>query len=174
MMIYEILLAKEPTLIKEQVTDIATFCPRYNSLPALQRMNFWGQLVSAISFYESGWNPLSRFIEVDMKDPDTVTGEQVVSEGLLQLSYQDTLNHRGLCDFDWSKDMMLSVNDPRKTILDPYKNLSCGIRILARQIRSKHAIAIGKGAYWSVIKSDSSHEKISKIATITKEFSFCR
>jgi hypothetical protein len=61
---------------------------------------------------------------------DPVTGKQVASEGLLQLSYQDVPNYGSvlkypLCKIQWSKDKSLSVTDPKKTILDPYINLEC-------------------------------------------------
>ena len=174
LMIYQVLLAEEPLLIQEKVSDMTLFCPRYAQITSLQKMNFWGQLISAIAKYESGWKPTTRYVETTMTEPDLVTGAQVVSEGLLQLSYQDMLNHPGVCHFNWEKDQLLSPTDPKKTTLDPFKNLQCGIRILARQIRSKKAIAISKGAYWSVIKIDSSHQKILQIAAITKELSFCR
>ena len=174
LIIYQVLLTEEPLLIREKVSDMALFCPRYAQITSLQKMNFWGQLISAIAKHESDWIPTRRFVETTMTKPDQVTGAQVVSEGLLQLSYQDMLNHPGVCHFDWEKDQLLSPTDPKKTILDPFKNLQCGIRILARQIRSKKAIAIPNGAYWSVLKTDSFHQKILQIAAITKELSFCR
>ncbi len=173
LMIYQVLLTEEPLLIKENVSDMATFCPQYAHLNSLQKMNFWGQLISAIARFESNWKPTARYLETTM-GLDPVTGQQVVSEGLLQLSYQDRLNHPGVCHFDWDTDKLLSPTDAKKSILDPFKNLECGIRILAQQIRSKNAISISSGAYWSVIKSNSSHQKINQIAAITKELTFCR
>ena len=56
---------------------------------------------------------------------------------------------------------------------DPYKNLQCGIRILARQLRSKRAIAVDEGAYWSVIKLGSSHQRIQEISKAIQDLNFC-
>ncbi|MEN0057917.1 MAG: hypothetical protein AAGB31_03715 [Bdellovibrio sp.] len=59
---------------------------------------------------------------------DLVTGKQVVSEGLLQLSYQGVPNYGAtlkypLCRIEWSKDKNLAATDSKKTILDPLINL---------------------------------------------------
>ena len=50
---------------------------------------------------------------------DSVTGKQVASEGLLQLSYQDIPNYGALlkypaCKIDWQKDKALTVNGVRR------------------------------------------------------------
>jgi hypothetical protein len=172
LMLYQIILTEEPTLVSQKVSDVTKFCTRYNSLKAEQKVNFWGQLIAAVAKFESGWKPTARYTETTM-GTDPVTGEQVASEGLLQLSYQDEKHNPTLCDFDWEKDRPLKATDPRKTIFDPYRNLHCGTRLLAKQIKSRHAIAISSGAYWSVLKTDSDHQKIDQIAATTKALSFC-
>lgn len=171
-MVYQIIQTQEPGLLNQQVNDMATFCPRYDELSKMKKLNFWGQLISSMAKFESGWKPTDRYVETTM-GTDPVTGQKVVSEGLLQLSYQDVKNHPGLCLFDWSKDKLLSANDPRKTIFDPFKNLQCGVRILARQIRNKHAIAVDQGAYWSVIKLGNSHQHIQEISRMIRDLDFC-
>ena len=85
---------------------------------------------------------------------DHVTGERVYSEGLLQLSYQDTTWMRD-CEFDWNRDKRLKPSDPHKTILDPYKNLQCGMFILSEQIRLKGSLIMSSGEYWSTLRSRS-------------------
>lgn len=152
--------------------DITFFCPRYNSLSKEQRINAWGQLIVGMAYYESGWSPTSRMTETTM-GTDPITGKQVSSEGLLQLSYQD-VQWAPYCEFDWSKDKNLSATDPKKTILDPYKNLRCGIKILARQVDRKGEIVLSSGVYWAVLKDGGKYEKLDEIAGYVKRLSFCK
>lgn len=158
-------------------TDVEVFCSRYRQLANEQRFIFWGQLFAAIAKYESAWDPTSRMVETSM-GTDPITKEQVASEGLLQLSYQDSLNH-GFenCPFDWSSDKKfhaVSPKDPRKSILNPYINLQCGIHIMSNQLKKHKAIAVESGAYWAVIKLNYARNKIKEISAITQSLSFCK
>lgn len=155
-------------------SDIATFCPRYHTLTNHERANFWGMLVSAMVKYESSFKPTLRYKESTM-GTDPVTGQHVYSEGLLQLSYQDT-QWASYCEFDWSKDKHLAADDPKKTIFDPYKNLSCGIKILARQVtrRGKIAVTGSEGAYWAVLIPNGKYTKVPEIAALTKKMPGCQ
>lgn len=152
--------------------DVETFCPRYHTLNNKQRVNFWGLLISAMTKYESAFNPLSRMQETTM-GTDPVTKQPVYSEGLLQLSYQD-IQWAPYCEFDWEKDKNLAPKDPKKTILDPYKNLSCGTKIFARQIRSKRNIAVKSGAYWAVLIPGGKYTKVAEISGLTKKLPGCQ
>lgn len=165
-----------PDLIKGS-NDIATFCPMYDRLGTQDRINFWVQLIAAMTKYESSFNPASRMIETSM-GADPITGKQTASEGLLQLSYSDARNYHnvvasGVCAFDYSADKQYGITDLRRTILDPKTNLTCGIGILNRQVQRHHLIAIGSSAYWAVIKTDRSSNRLSQIRAITKALSFC-
>lgn len=153
-------------------SDIKDFCPNYYNLGSQDRANVWAQLIVAMTRFESGYNPTARMRETGM-GTDPVTGRQVRSEGLLQLSYQDELGYR-FCDFDWSKDKHLSSTDPKKTILNPYKNLYCGVGIMSRQIARKGAIKVSSGAYWSVIKTTHRNSKISRITPMVRSLSICQ
>jgi hypothetical protein len=155
----------------DKAQDIERFCPKYRSLDKYRKTWVLGEMISAISKYESGWNPLSRMQETTM-GIDPVTKEPVYSEGLLQLSYQD-IQWAPYCAFDWSKDKALSRTSPAKTILDPYKNLYCGTRILANQIASKGKIILSSGVYWAVIKEGGKYQKIDPITSYTKALPFC-
>lgn len=152
--------------------DITNFCPRYNSLDNNERANVWAQLFVAIAKFESAYSPTSRMQETTM-GTDPVTGRPVYSEGLLQLSYQD-IQWAPWCKFDWSKDKNLSATDPRKTILDPYLNLDCGVGIMAKQIKNKGAIVVSSGVYWAVIKAGGRYQHISEIQGIVKSLSLCK
>jgi hypothetical protein len=151
--------------------DMNEFCPRYSSLNTQQRVNFWAYLISIVAKYESDFKPTSRYRETAMgKDP--ITHAQVESEGLLQLSYQDS-EGRPFCKFNWAHDRMLAVTSESRTILDPFKNLECGIDILAQQVRVQHRIAVTHGAYWSTLVPGGAHGKIPQIQALTRKIPFC-
>ncbi len=151
--------------------DITRFRRDYHSLNRQQKINVWGELISAVCKFESGWDPTSRMTETTM-NIDPVTGRQVESEGLMQLSYQDKRNYRRnkriKCQFDWKKDKPLfekNPRDPNITILNPYYNLEFGIGILANQIKKRKKIALTKSKYlyWSVLKDGGRYSKVDKI-----------
>jgi hypothetical protein len=157
-------------------TDVTSFCPAYKSLSTLNKLNFWSQLIAAMAKYESGFNPVSRYTESTM-GTDPVTGKQIVSEGLLQLSYQDERNYSGVlpagvCDFNYAKDKLLSSTDIRRTILDPKTNLTCGVFILGRQVTRYGKIGITSGAYWSVLRPSGS--TLAKIKALTNATPICK
>jgi hypothetical protein len=158
-----------PNLLKG-TADIKNFCPRYAQLNQDLKLNFWVYLISAVTKYESGFNPVSRMRETGM-GTDPITKLPVYSEGLLQLSYQDKNGYPFCNEFDWSKDKSLDGADPRKTILDPIKNLTCGVRIM-NQIMGKHnAIAFDSGNYWSTLMPSRGPEK--SILALVKKLPFC-
>jgi hypothetical protein len=150
--------------------DMGNFCPNYSNLTSNQKLNFWVYLVSGVVKYESGFNPLSRYQESTM-GTDPITGQPVWSEGLMQLSYQDTQGYP-FCEFNWSVDRNLSATDPKKTILDPYINLKCGIRILNKIVGNKHLIAFNSGHYWSTLKPQNSSEQ--NIQKLVNQIPFCQ
>jgi hypothetical protein len=158
------------SILKAQ--DMDRFCPRYASLSNPQKINVAGQLISAMVKYESSFNPTTRLLETTL-GTDSVTGQPVYSEGLLQLSYQDIRGYP-FCEFDWEKDKNLSPTSPNKTIFNVYRNLGCGLRILANQVQRRGKIVLTKGAYWAVIKEDSRYEKIDEIANLVGNLEFCR
>ncbi len=152
--------------------DMTRFCRTYSSLSNLQKVNVAGQLIAAMTKYESSFNPLSRFHESTM-GTDPITGQPVYSEGLLQLSYQDIQGYP-FCQFDWNQDQFLAPTDPQKTILNPFKNLYCGVRILANQVKRKGLVVIGSGAYWAVIKENNSNNKIDEIENLVGSLKMCQ
>jgi hypothetical protein len=167
----KLVLNDYPSLL-DGASDMATFCPTYSSLNNNQRANVWAQIFVGMARYESGYDPTSRYQESTM-GTDPITKKPVYSEGLMQLSYQDIQGYT-FCKFDWSKDKYLSSTDPNKTILDPYINLQCGVGIMARQIKNKGKLTVGSGAYWAVLKSNNSGNKISSIASMVKSLEICK
>ncbi len=141
--------------------DWPELCPRFNLLVDSEKMRVIGELIVGMSFYESGWNPTLRFKEPGLGN-DKVTGQPLYSEGLLQLSYQDSRWH-SQCQFNWAVDRKLDVKDPRKTIFDPKRNLTCGLRILQKQVNRWGKLMVDRGAYWSVIKPKHRNNRIPQI-----------
>jgi len=168
--VYDILRDEASTMVPG-TKDVELFCPRYSTLSATERINFWALLISAMAKYESGFDPLTRLHETTL-GIDPVTKKPVYSEGLLQLSYQDT-RFFPFCEFDWEQDKLLHDKDPNKTILNPYLNLSCGVKIFIWQVKKWDRITLGDNAYWSVIKIDSRYSKIEEIAALTKKMPGC-
>jgi len=168
--VFNLIKGEAQALLSAQDFDV--FCPNYANLSLDQKINTAGMLISGITKFESNHNPLSRFHESSM-GIDPVTGEPVYSEGLLQLSYQDTQGYP-FCQFDWEADKNLSATDPNKTILKPLTNLDCGVRILARQVQRQGTLILGSGAYWAVIKSNSQYSKIDEIAALVQTLDFCK
>jgi len=135
--------------IYDKAEDITFFCPKYNKLTNEQKIKAHAEVIVGVVKHESSFNPTSRMVETTMSI-DPVTGKQVASEGLLQLSYQDMSNYGSItkgCGIDWSKDKKLSVTDKNKTIFDPLINLECGLRIYTNQLKNRKTILrpIGKG-----------------------------
>lgn len=138
--------------------DMDRFCPRYEQLDKENRIIAWAFLITQVVKHESSWNPLSRMKE-DELGTDSITGQPVYSEGLMQLSYQDT-KWAPFCEFDWDADKALGVTSPKKTILDPYKNLTCGVGILARQVQNRRLIALKERVYWAVLRDGGRYSRI--------------
>jgi hypothetical protein len=173
--IYSVIKKEESYLLGQNVADdVELFCPNYRKLNEEHRMNFWGQLFASLAFHESSWNPVSRMVEKNFIYNDSVTKMPVVSEGLLQLSYQDEESYRLDCGFDWSKDKHLSAKDPKKTILDPYNNLRCGIKIMSAQLKKHRSITLSSNVYWAVLKTNGRYSKIAQISAATRSLKICQ
>jgi hypothetical protein len=164
-------LATATHSLENGARDVQSFCPNYANLTSARKLNFWGVLVSAIVRYETGFNPLARYRETTM-GIDPITHQRVYSEGLMQLSYQDVTGHTFCNQFDWQTDARLSPTDPRKSILDPYKNLRCGIQILDWQVARHGAISFQGGQYWAVLRAGS--RKAAQIRALTNQIPFCQ
>lgn len=162
---------KAPSLFKGSA-DIEQFCPMYDRLGTQDKLNFWVEFISAVALYESAWKPTSRMTETTM-GIDPITKRQVASEGLLQLSYQD-IQWAPYCEFDFKSDERYALNDARRTILNPEKNLNCGIQILDRQVQKKGNIALSSGVYWAVLKINGKYSKLTEIKKTTNALSFCK
>ncbi len=132
--------------------DVKKFCPRFYTMSDTDKRVFWAYFFQALAGAEAGLNPTTRVrhTEPEVAVTDKVTHRAVRSEGLLQLTYQDS--DRYGCDFDWTKDRDLSSNDPNKTILQPRNNLQCGVKIMENQIITQGHGLVSRKSYWSTLQ----------------------
>jgi hypothetical protein len=131
---------------------VKLFCPRFNQMSEVDRRTYWAYFFQALAGAEAGLVPTTdvRHTEPEVAVKDTVTKRMVRSEGLLQLTYMDA--DRYGCDFDWERDKELPEKDPGKTILQPFNNLTCGIKILDTQLVEKGKPLVSSASYWSTLQ----------------------
>lgn len=146
------------------------FCAEWPELSFDQRRQMYSDLFYSIALPESNYDRKSLYYE-DELGSDPLTDLPVVSEGLLQLSYQDVLSYPS-CKFNASADKVY-INDDwnnrngkqsweskhvnGKTILDPFNNLLCGISIVDDLLKSSPTkeFSDNLGRYWSSMRRTS-------------------
>jgi hypothetical protein len=131
---------------------VHAFCPRFDDVSNADKRAFWAYVFQALAAAEAGLKPTTnvRHTEPQVAVKDTVTGEIVHQEGLLQLTYQDSKRYG--CDFAWQADRRLPPHDPARTILNPKNNLECGVRIMDNQLFSLHRPLVTPASYWSTLR----------------------
>jgi hypothetical protein len=156
-----------PALLGVADRRMATVCPNWFGLSRGDREKFWSSLLYSIAGPESGRQRTAIYRETTMSI-DSVTGMQIRSEGLLQLSYIDVLSYRypGR-DIDWAKDKAMALFDyaagkssgnPARTLLNAYANLNLGLYIMNRlvAIHPVEMLETSFGRYWSTMRKSSS------------------
>jgi hypothetical protein len=98
--------------------DIAAWCPGYKKASMMERRSFWAGLLSAVSKYESSYNP-------------NASGGGGRYIGLLQISPRSAAQHN--CTATSAKALKNGV-----------ANLQCGVEIIAHAVGSDGVVA-GKG-----------------------------
>jgi hypothetical protein len=171
------------SLVELRPRRVASLCPNWERLTRAERGSFFSNLLYAIAEQESGLHRDVMSLEKSLQN-DRFTGRQVVSESLLQLSYQD-MDYSG-CRFDWRADrerfaedwggqdddaFRLSENSMLKTwkakhadrsIQMPRPHLTCAVAIVAT-LFEKHSNANlpeALGHYWSSIRQNKKFEVI--------------
>jgi hypothetical protein len=143
--------------------DVRPYCPRFGVLAEADKRAFWAYFFQALAGAEAGLKPTAniRHTEPEVAVKDSVTKRMVRSEGLLQLTYEDS--DRYGCDFDWNADRKLPEHDPAKTILQPKNNLTCGIRILDNQLIAQRKSLLSRTSYWATLQPGTmSHRVFAK------------
>jgi len=131
---------------------VKALCPAFKRMSETDRRAFWAYFFQALAGAEAGLKPTAdvRHTEPQVAVIDPVTHRIARQEGLLQLGYADSLRYG--CDFDWEKDKELAEHDPQKTILQPQRNLECGIKILDYQLMVQHKPVLSKSSYWVTLR----------------------
>jgi hypothetical protein len=160
----------------DRAKDIRLFCPKYEMLTKEQRIVAWSQLFTGISFYESSFNPSARGFEAgEDAGIDDITHLPVWSEGLLQLSYQDETQDSEHCTFDWKGDQRYPIDDVRRSIHNPYRNLYCGVHIMANEVDENHGkIIVHSNYYWSTLqKGNFAEDRSPQIERMVQQIPYC-
>lgn len=127
-------------------------CPRFGQEPPADKRQFWAYVFQALAGAEAGLDPTTdvHHTAAAVNVIDKVTGRPVRQEGLLQLTYEDSRRYG--CSFDWQHDRRLPAKDPARTILQPDKNLECGLKIMENQVVTKHEPLVDRRSYWSTLQ----------------------
>ena len=139
-------------LSKKRAAAVAPLCPRFGSMSRANRRAFWAYFFQALAGAEAG---LKTTADVKHNEPevaviDRVTHRTVRQEGLLQLTYMDSVRYG--CRFSWARDKYLPEHDPAKSILQPRNNLLCGIKILRNQLIKQHQPLLSESSYWVTLR----------------------
>jgi hypothetical protein len=143
--------------------DRSLFCPGYSKLSYQDRKKYWIYMMSAMVKFESGFNTNTSYKE-DFNDS---SGKAVVSRGLLQISIESARGYD--CELTDAQQLH-----------DPFKNLSCGVRILDRWVGRDGRIAgkvdskwRGGARYWSVLR-EGDKTSYKSILTWSKKLKMCQ
>jgi hypothetical protein len=131
---------------------VRLYCPRFAGLQDADKRAFWAYTFQALAGAEAGLNADSdvHHTAAAVNKIDPATHRATRQEGLLQLKYEDA--DRYGCDFDWQRDKALPEKDPNRTILEPARNLGCGIKIMEDQIISKNEPLVTRRSYWATLQ----------------------
>ncbi len=153
-----------PDLLSLEGSRMSTVCPDWASLSGSEREIFWSSLLWSIAAPESGRNRTSIYRETTMSI-DSITGQQIRSEGLLQLSYVDVVSYAYTGhDISWTADRVMALTDyanglthgnPARTILNAYSNLNLGLWIMHKRLAANGATELletALGHYWSTMR----------------------
>ncbi len=189
---------KHPELTRISGTSVGALCPKWDRLGEGHKRRFYANLLRIIARFESDHDPATMALEKAMSI-DPVTKRQVVSEGLLQLSYQDQRNFPG-CNFDFAGDRARfeedwSLQDSRKTyenallkgwtaknadrsILAPGAQFACAVAVLSRAARASQREGkslLAKLGYWQNLDGKTNPTAYRRImAQLDAETPYCR
>lgn len=138
---------------------VSDFLPKMGNLINFKSSTkYWQAVFKAVAYAESGFKLNCRYVEPPSLGKDAVTGIQNTSEGLLQLSYQDSKYHT--CDFDWQNDRNLKASDLSKTIFDLTKNIQCGMIIMNKLVGIHGKYIFNTSNYWAVLKPKNNRHNV--------------
>ncbi len=128
------------------------YCPRFAELGDTDKRAFWAYTFQAIAAAEAGLDATSSVhhtaASVNKVDPETHHLSR--QAGLLQLKYEDAQRYN--CPFDYAADRALPEHDPTRTILQPQRNLACGLNIMQNQIITQGKPLVTHTSYWATLQ----------------------
>ena len=156
-----------PELINLPYARMKKFMPAWDVMNTAQRKRFFADLLFAMCRYESNYDRMAMYHE-DTLGVDAMTGLPVISEGLLQLSYQDAKWYN-ITTFDYIKDAKLLKADwlnrggkkswraqTDRTILGAENNVKAAmvimIKLLTNPKLKNEEFADTIGRYWACMK----------------------
>ncbi len=142
-----------PELLSAQAAHaVRLYCPRFAELSDTDKRAFWAYTFQAIAAAEAGLDATSNVHHTDASvnkvDPETHRLSR--QAGLLQLKYEDAQRYN--CPFDYAADRSLPEHDPNRTILQPQRNLACGMNIMDDQIITHHKPLVSRTSYWATLQ----------------------
>lgn len=151
-------LIKDKILILETAKDIEKIRPDFHSLNRENQIKVFVELVKAMCYFESGYNPKSASVDVGVEG-----NKDTYSVGLLQMSVVDQLNYGLRFGFNY------------EDLLNPLPNLTLGVAVLSKQV-AKHGKLIIKrgepGLYWAVLCEGGKYSKVDSIVKRVQEVKF--
>src|SRR5580658_8065923 len=142
-----------PELLSAQAARaVRSFCPRFAQLSDTDKRAFWAYTFQAIAGAEAGLDATSSVHHTDaaVNKVDPETHHLSRQAGLLQLKYEDAQRYN--CPFDYAADRALPEHDPNRTILQPQRNLACGLNIMQDQIITKGRPLVTRTSYWATLQ----------------------
>ena len=128
------------------------WCPAFAQASEADKRAFWAYTFQALAAAEAGLKPTADVHHTQrvLAKTDTVTHRPIRQEGLLQLTYEDSDRYH--CDFDWPHDSRLPERSPERTILNPERNLACGLLIMQNQVVDQGKPLVTHTSYWSTLQ----------------------
>ena len=139
---------------------VRSYCPNFEGEAEADKRAFWAYLFQALAGAEAGLDPTVNVhhTEAAVAKTDGVSKRPVRQEGLMQVTYQDS--DRYGCEFDWETDRKLTEHDPTRTILQPAKNLGCGVKIMENQIITQGKPLLSRTSYWSTLQPGTASYRV--------------
>lgn len=164
-----------PKLLTIESARMSRWCPKWSSFDEHKKLSFYANLLWSVAGPESAWDRAMMYTESTM-DTDPITGFQVRSEGLEQLSYQD-LDSYGYqhSDISWQADKAAAVADyksgrkdgtPTRTLLKARPNLHLALFIMDKhlnQFNKNQSFGDALGKYWYTIQRAHDEEALDNL-----------
>lgn len=189
--------------VKSTPKDIKSFCPSYAKQTSVERVEFYAQLVSRMIKFESNYKPEVTYTECSAS-PSTygTSGKYFADRAAKGLKPYCIPGHvkdggiaisRGLgqMSLESSQGYKCPLSEPNE-LHDPYKNISCMLRVMNRfipapreyegKVRGHGSLAgydaanerwQGAAAYWSVMRDRKDSESYPNIVSYLKALPIC-